>query len=58
MVGASLKANVFIEIWDDDLIGTLETLIASLPSGGLSSVCLSVCLSVCQTIGCGKSDSG
>ena len=45
MVGASLKANVFIEIWDKDLITPFhETLSASLPSGGLCSIYLSIYL--------------
>ena len=34
------SGGVFIGTWGDELIGTTETLIASLPSGGLSSVCL------------------
>ena len=42
LVGKCLE-GASIEIWGDDLIGSYETLMASLPSGGLSSVCLSVC---------------
>ena len=48
-MGGEYSGGVFFGTWGDDLVGTLETLIASLPSGGLSSVCLSVCLSVCET---------